>query len=103
VTDGPLQDKPNYVSLLKRLSAILKPMNLLLTSEGTVNKNVITRGFKNRYEIFSACYKRGKLSGIDVPQVTQYVDYYLISATDYHGPWMLITGVSTPNKEVVSF
>jgi hypothetical protein len=52
VTDGPLQDKPNYVSLLKRLSAILKPMNLLLTSEGTVNKNVITRGFKNRLDFF---------------------------------------------------
>jgi hypothetical protein len=35
--------------------------------------------------------------------VTQYIDYYLISATDYHGTWMLTTGVSTPNKEVVSF
>lgn len=34
--------------------------------------------------------------------VTQYVDYYLISATDYHGTWMMSTGVSTPNKEVVS-
>jgi GH18 family chitinase len=39
--------------------------------------------------------------GIDVPVVYQYVDYYFLSATDYHGTWMVVTGVSTPNKEVV--
>lgn len=44
VSDGPLLDKPNYISLLKKLSNILKPLRLLLTSEGSVNKQVNMRG-----------------------------------------------------------
>jgi GH18 family chitinase len=42
------------------------------------------------------------LSGIDVPNVMQYLDIYFVLATDFHGSWMPITGINVPNKDLVS-
>jgi hypothetical protein len=42
--EGPLLDKPNYVTLLKSFSSLLRPMGLMLTSEGTINKAIIAKG-----------------------------------------------------------
>jgi hypothetical protein len=42
--EGPLSDKPNYVNLLKSFSSLLRPLGLMLTSEGTINKAIVAKG-----------------------------------------------------------
>jgi len=46
VSDGPLADKDNYVTLLRNFSTILKPKGLILTTEGSANKNILLRGIQ---------------------------------------------------------
>jgi len=39
-----MEDKANFVLFLKQLSDELKPKGLMLTTEGTVSKPLISRG-----------------------------------------------------------
>ncbi|XP_065340968.1 probable chitinase 10 [Cloeon dipterum] len=80
-SEGFLADKSNYVTLLSNFTSLLKPGGLLLTTECSGNKAIISRG-------------------LDIPKVAEAVDYLFVYATDYGGTRFSFTSLSTPNKEV---
>ncbi|CAB3373271.1 Hypothetical predicted protein [Cloeon dipterum] len=81
VSEGFLADKSNYVTLMSNFTSLLKPGGLLLTTECSGNKAIISRG-------------------LDIPKVAEAVDYLFVYATDYGGTRFSFTSLSTPNKEV---
>ncbi|XP_059484370.1 probable chitinase 10 [Neocloeon triangulifer] len=81
--DGFLQDKVNFVTLLKSFASALKPDGLLVTYECTAIKSIIN-------------------TGIDIPKVAAALDYILIYATNYQTGSYITTGLITPSKEVKS-
>ncbi|KAL3269272.1 hypothetical protein HHI36_008350 [Cryptolaemus montrouzieri] len=74
---GPASDKEGFASLVRELSAELKPKGLLLSSAVSPSKTVIDAGY-------------------DVPTLSTYLDWIAVMAYDFHGNWDKQTGHVAP-------
>lgn len=74
---GPDSDKTGFSDLIRELSSVFKPKNLLLSAAVSPNKMVIDEGY-------------------DVPVLARYLDWIAVMTYDYHGQWDKKTGHVAP-------
>lgn len=75
--EGRLEDKHDYVTLLKELKEAFHPHNYILSAALTSGKWSIDRAY-------------------DIAGVSRYLDYILLMTYDYKGPWSHKTGHNAP-------
>lgn len=74
---GPDSDKTGFSDLVRELSSVFKPKDLLLSAAVSPNKIVIDEGY-------------------DVPVLARYLDWIAVMTYDYHGQWDKRTGHVAP-------
>jgi len=74
---GAPEDKDNFVELLKELRAAFDPEGLSLSAAVAAGKSNTDQAY-------------------DVPNFTQYVDFFTLMTYDYHGTWESYTGENAP-------
>ncbi|KPJ10961.1 putative chitinase 2 [Papilio machaon] len=75
--DGRAEDKANCVTLMKEIKEAFTP-----------NRYILAMSLGAQYYVFEAAYS--------LPELNNYVDYFIVLAYDYHGAWGGVVNANAP-------